>query len=235
MLGVSGDCSLRQAIDKAQPGDTVALPGASDNRAVFTLTLGATLAVSKNLTIVGNGPQASAISGLNNLGGPSHQPFRILTVSGGTVALENLALENGVDGNDENFQNCGGPCETLNGNGGGALLNSGGNISLTDIALTNDSGSGTPVGGAVSNTGNGTLTMTDVSFTNDSAGFGGGLFVRSGTVNGTGITFENNGGGGFGGGAAYVAGGIVSLVNSTIVDNGSRRAWAAESTMPAGR
>ena len=74
--------------------------------------------------------------------------------------------------------------------------------------------------------------MTDVSFTNEQAAGGGALFVRGGTVNGVGVTFENNGSGSFDGGAAYVLGGIVNLSNSTIIGNGWASSLAAGSRTP---
>src|ERR1700748_1075626 len=57
---VAGDCSLRQAIDKAQPNDIIALPGSTDNPAVYTITLG-TLSVNKSIAIEGNGPQGATL------------------------------------------------------------------------------------------------------------------------------------------------------------------------------
>ena len=137
------------------------------------------------------------------------------------MVIQDLSINNGIDGNDEDFQSCS-PCETINANGGGSLFNDGGNVTLNNVAFNGEPTSANPLGGAVSN-GFGTLTMTDVSFTNEQAAGGGALFVRGGNVNGVGVTFENNGSGGFDGGAAYLLGGTVNLTNSTIVGNG----WAS--------
>lgn len=218
--GADGDCSLRQAIDKAQSGDTIQLSGTPDSPAVYELTLGLSLLISKNLTITGNGPDATMIDGLSNLGGTFDQPYRIMKVSAGmTVNVTDLTFENGVDGNDENFTNCGGPCETLDGNGGGALFNDGGDVTLFQVAFSNNYGSATPLGGAIANSG--TLGMTDVSFTGDGAAFGGGLFNHSGTVTGVAVTFENDGRFDFDGGAVYVAGGSVGFEDTTVVGSGT--------------
>src|SRR5262249_51791900 len=153
---------------------------------------------AKDLTIQGNGVGATVIDGSGN------GETRIFRIDSGTVAFQGLSMTNGVDGNDEAFQSCS-PCETINANGGGAVFNFDGNVTLDNVAFTNN-GESTPLGGAVSN-GFGNLTLTDVSFTGNNAAAGGGLFVRSGNVNAVGVTFENNGGGDFDGGAAYVLGG----------------------------
>ncbi len=224
-LGVPGDCSLRQAIDKASSGDAIQLGGTAGTPNVYTVTLGSTLLISgKNLTITGNGPDASVIDGAGNVGPPTSELYRIMKIgSGVTVSISDVTFRNGVDAQDEKFAGgCGGPCETLSANGGGALFNNGGSVTLDDVSFTSDAGSPSPVGGAVSN-GSGTLGMTDVSFTGDGAAFGGGLFVRSGTVTGNGVTFANDGGSSYGGGAIFLAGGTTTLKNTTIVSSG----WAA--------
>lgn len=211
-----GQCSLRQAVGAASPGDTIQLAGATDGPDVYSLTLGATITVNKNIAIQGNGPGATIIDGLGNNGGPHNEQFRILTVTGGQVTITGVTLRNGGDYNDEQFQSCS-PCETLNANGGGALLNNGASVALDNVAFTGDSA---PVGGALSNTSGGTLTMNDVSFTGNGGGIGGALFTHSGGVTGTNVTFENNGGSSYDGGAAYLASGTVNLTNATVVGNG---------------
>jgi hypothetical protein len=160
--------------------------------------------ITKSLTIQGNGVDATVIDGSGNTGQNGPQA-RILRVNGGTVAIQDASINNGIDGSDENFQGCG-ACETINANGGGSLFNDGGTVALTDVAFNGEPTSSNPLGGAISNA-FGSLTMTDVSFTNEDAAGGGALFVRGGTVNGVGVTFENNGEGGFDGGAAYLLGG----------------------------
>ena len=225
-VGVPYVCSLRQAIDAASSGDVIQLSGTAGTPNVYTLTLGSTLLISgKDLTITGNGPDATVIDGLGNLGPPGSQQYRIMKTGGGlNVSISGVTFRNGIDAQDESFAGgfCTGGCPTLSGYGGGALFNGGGHVLLDDVAFTNNAGSPTPVGGAVSNVG-GTLEMTDVSFTGDSAAFGGGLFVHSGTVTGTGLTFANDGDGSFGGGAVFLAGGVTTLKNTTIVGSG----WAS--------
>ncbi|MGZ4265101.1 MAG: choice-of-anchor Q domain-containing protein [Solirubrobacteraceae bacterium] len=211
-------CSLRQAIATAQPNDTLQLQGSAASPVTYTLTRGTNIVISQNVTVQGNGVGATAIDGSGNIGQGGPQA-RILRINSGTVAIQHLSINNGIDGNDENFQSCS-PCETINANGGGALFNDGGTVALDDVAFNGEATSSNPLGGAVSNA-FGSLTMTDVSFTNEHAAGGGALFVRGGNVSGVGVTFENNGEGDFDGGAAYLLGGTVNLSNATIVGNGS--------------
>jgi len=86
------DCSLRQAVEYAQPGDTVKLAG-GPNAAVYSLTRGTTIEIAKNLTIEGDGPNVTAIDGQQNI--LDFSQSRILKTLGGTVRIANLTLQNG--------------------------------------------------------------------------------------------------------------------------------------------
>ena len=61
MLRHRGDCSLRQAVDKAQSGDTVQL-GAG----VYSLTLGTDIEITKSVTLEGAGVASTSIDGSQN-------------------------------------------------------------------------------------------------------------------------------------------------------------------------
>ena len=211
-------CSLRQAINTAQPGDVLQLQGSDDSPVTYTLTQGTNLEISQNVTLQGNGVDATVIDGSGNTGQNGPQA-RILRVDSGTVVIQDLSMINGIDGRDET---CSSGCSTINSTGGGSIFHGGGTLALNDVAFNGEATSANPLGGAISN-GFGTLTMTDVSFTNEHAAAGGALFVRDGNVSGVGVTFENNGTGDFDGGAVYLLGGIMNLTNSTIVGNG----WAS--------
>ena len=209
----SAPCSLRQAVAAAGAGDTIQL-GTGE----YTLTQGTQLIVRQSLTIAGNGAGATTIDGLQNLDtNRLREGERILKVTSGTVDLHDLAFTGGTDENDEAFANCS-PCSTLSANGGGAVFNGGGAVTLEHVAFHGNGARGTPVGGAVAN-GAGTLTMTDVSFEDDGAGLGGGLYVSGGTVSADGVTFEDEGGE-FGGGAVLLNGGTTTLVNTTVTGSG---------------
>ena len=209
--GNAGDCSLRQAVDKAQAGDTVQL-GAG----VYNLTLGTDVEIAKSVTLEGGGVSSTSVDGSQNRGSNEFgATARILrTDAGATVTIEGLTITGGDDETDEVPCNA---CATVSLNGGGALWNDGAVVNLDHVAFTGNPGGA--VGGVVSNSG-GTLTMTNVSFTNDQAAIGGALFTHSGTVSGTGVTFEGNATGCCNIGAIYLLGGTVTLANSTVVGNG---------------
>ncbi len=83
--GAAGDCSLRQALDKAVSGvDSIEIPAI-----VPTITLVAgngPLAVSKSLAITGQGPGANTITGQDNIGLFDITGERNVTIAGLTLA-----------------------------------------------------------------------------------------------------------------------------------------------------
>ncbi len=206
--GNPGDCSLRQAVDAAQPGDTLALSANT-----YSLTLGTDIEIDKSITIEGAGVSSTSIDGSQNSAGNTVAPARIFRVDGANLTIEKLTLTGGDDGADENCPN---GCETLQENGGGALFNNGGTITVTNAAFTNDGGS---LGGAISTNG-GSVSLTGVSFTDDGGYIGGALFARSGTVTGSGVTFFQDATAADDNAAAYLYGGTVSFTNTTVADSG---------------
>jgi hypothetical protein len=211
--GTAGDCSLRQAVDAAQTGDTVQLPAGD-----YSLTLGTDLDVTKSLTIEGDTTSDTTINGSQNSGTNEYgETARILQVDyPATVTIQNVTFTGGVDERDARCLN--GCDSVLDADGGGALFNNDAAVTLEDVAFTGNVSSA-PIGGAVS-TAYGTLTMNNVSFTNNSSGVAGALFVRGGTVTGDGITFEGDRTTCCEGGAAYLYGGAtVTLENTTVVDS----------------
>ena len=205
-----GQCSLRQAVASANSGDTVQLPAGD-----YGLTLGSDIDIAKSVTIEGDTTSDTTIDGSANNGDGTEQTARILrTDSPANITIEDLTLTGGLDGQDETCANgCG---NTLDANGGGALFNSGGSVTLDDVAFTNDGGS---LGGAVSTNG-GTVSLTDVSFTDDDGFIGGALFARGGTVTGNGVTFDNDAPLATDNAAVYLYGGTVSFTNTTVANNG---------------
>ena len=202
-------CSLRQAIDVAANGDEIVLPTAR-----ITVTLG-TLLIDKSLAFLGTGsdPAETIIDGSGNIDAVTQQPSRIMKIaSGQSVALENLTMTGGIDGNDENA--AGGATETVNLNGGGAIFNSGGSLTLADDIFSSNGGSN-PIGGAIASDGGGQVAMSNVTFADNAAGVGGALRIKSGEVTGISVTFTDNFGE-FGGGSIYMDSGSLSLTNSTI-------------------
>ena len=205
------NCSLRQAIDASVSGDTIELDAPAP--AVYALTQGTALLVTHALTIDGAGRTASTIDGTLNRDAQG-RPDRILKVTAGPLLIRELTFTGGTDGRDENFASCS-PCNTLTANGGGAMFNDGASVTLS--AVTFDANTGSPVGGAIANTG--TLDMTDVDFRANGAAFGAGL-ISSGTVTADRVTFRDASGG-TRGGAVFQRGGTMTLTNSTVSGNGT--------------
>ena len=202
----SGQCSLRQAVGAASSGDTIQLADST-----YSLTQRTNIEISKSLTIAGNGVDATVIDGSGN------GEVRIFRVDSGMVLIQGLSITHGVDGLDEAFQSCS-PCQTINANGGGALFNDGGNLTVDNVAFTSDGENDSPWRRDQQS-----LRESDPDrrlVYSDKAAAGGGLFVGGGNVAGMGVTFENNGDGSFDGGAAYMLHGALSLTNATIVGNG---------------
>ncbi|MGZ4334769.1 MAG: hypothetical protein ACXVZN_11455 [Gaiellaceae bacterium] len=93
-----------------------------------------------------------------------------MKITAGTVSLSGLTLTGGVDDNDENMGP--GATETTSLNGGGAIFNAGGDLSLTNVVL----------GGAL-RVRSGSVTGTGVTFANDYGEFGGaGVYIDGGSL-----------------------------------------------------
>ena len=209
-LGADTSCSLRQAIT-AEDGTTFGGDVIMLGPQVYSLTQGTNLSITQPVVIAGDQVGTTTIDGSQNING-NGAPVRILKITGGAaVTIENLTFTGGDDGADENC--CGGSVFNLN--GGGAIFNESGDLTLQDVAFTDDAGS--ILGGAVSNSG--TLQMHDVSFTNDQASFAGALFSR-GSITASGVTFENDATGPTDQAAVYLLSGTAGFTNTTVVGSG---------------
>ncbi|HEY1522806.1 MAG TPA: Ig-like domain repeat protein [Solirubrobacteraceae bacterium] len=208
--GAPSDCSLRQALDKATPGDIITFG------VTGTIMLSAPngpLVVSSDVTIDGPGSRRLAVDGGGSIQILSALPPTALSISG-------LTFQNGQ--------------ATSTGSSvaqGGAISYQGaGTLTLTDDAFVNDSAQGSStgnLGGAVATDSNATLSVNASSFTRDSASTdadnsfaSGGAIYASGPLNIDGSTFADNTvtlpSGEAEGGA--VAGGV-TIDNSTFTGN----------------
>ena len=175
------DCSLREAIARAEDRDTIIIPAGT-----YTLTLDAELGIDKDLTLTGADPggtiiQASSVNPVLSPDDPGVADFRVFNITGGTVAISGLTIRHGKTSGD-----------------GGGMLNSG------TLTLTNSTVSGntaTEAGGIYNNFG-GTLTLANSTVSGNTSGQnGGGIFNRldgtlvltNSTVNGN--TANTEGGG----------------------------------------
>ena len=91
--------------------------------------------------------------------------------AGQTVSLANLTMTGGVDDHDENLT--GGAVSTVSLNGGGAIFNNGGTLTLASVVFSNNAANN-PIGGAIATTG-GSLEMTNVTFAGNAAGVAGAV------------------------------------------------------------
>src|SRR5262245_23357122 len=137
----SGDGSLRAAIALAQSGDQIVFDTSLKGQTI-TLTSGP-LAITQSLDIEGPGADKLAIS--------ANHASRILGLSGGvTVTIAGLTLTEGMVIGDD---------------GGGAIVNAGSSLTLSNDVLSNNAVlsdmSGTAQGGAIANVAGATLTVSN--------------------------------------------------------------------------
>jgi len=207
-----GDCSLRDAIQVAIPGDTINFSATG----TIVLTSGQ-LFINKDIAIRGPGPDLLTVSG-NNSG-------RVFNTSGGNTIFSGLTIADGFRTGSigAGMYNSGTTLLTNinfydnhatdgSGDGGGGMGNDGTAI-LTDITFSENSAYR---GGGIYNAG--FATLTNVTFSHNSSTSGGGL-CNNGTITLTNITFNDNSASN-GGGGIYNSG-ISTLTNVTLNDNSS--------------
>jgi hypothetical protein len=245
--GVAGDCSLRQAIDKANAGDTIAIPAS-----LPTLTLTSFVTLAKNVTIAGSGPAKNKIDGQLSAGLFSVNPGVTTTISGLTLTRATgphgaaLGAANGANvtlTNDVFANNVSGGSNT---DGFGVIDIAGSaasSLTIASCAFTdNNVGGGGSSGGGFGvidfdPAGAGSeLKITNSTFTGNVVGGGGGSgfgtvsYSASGsgdalTVDSSNFSDNHVGAGsgtiGFGGGieASDTGGGSMTITNSTFGSN----------------
>ena len=194
---VLDNANLTAALGNAGSGGTVILnPG---TYSIYGITVADSVTIRAN-TSYGHTAADTIIDGMQN--GNS-----IFTVTGGNqtdpVVFDSLTMRNG---------------KSTNGNGG-AILISGGNVSITSSTFTGCSA--TIYGGAIDND-VGTITaITSSTFTGCSADYGGGAIANGGTITAiTSSTFTNcqATGNNQGGGAIINEGTITAITSSTFTN-----------------
>lgn len=220
-----GDCSLRDAIFTAFPGDTISIPSGT-----YVLTLGE-LVISKNLTLIGAGP-APRLDG--------NAASRVLRATNNVaLTLNNLIVTNGqgVDGggiatfgstlNLVNSQITG---NSASNNGGGIYLGSSSTIVLDGGTVDQNTAVGG--GGGIYNI-EGTLIQTGGVIKDNFAGAGGGVYVNlpaaSFILNGGLVQQNSSTALEFGGGGVYVAQGTVTINGGQILNNDGVRGGGIQS------
>lgn len=225
-FGTDAFTSVQAAINAVNANGTVFI-------AADTYKEGATLTISKNLTLQGDGSAATLLSGNSNgNNGPDAGEYRVLDITSGSaeVIIRDVSIVDGqgvVTGGSSATNNQGGG---INNAGilfiencliarntvtlGGGIYNTGTlTVNLTEISDNQGNG------GGIANSG-GTLTIND-SIIRDNFNFnsGGGLAVTSATINRSTIAFNQaNQGGGIA--ISSLSGtGSLTLNSSTVSDN----------------
>jgi hypothetical protein len=188
--GAPGDCSVRQAVDKASTGGTVSIPANSSH---YSISLGE-IALTKDLTISGGGARSVVIDAT---GGAS----RIFSLAAAnTVTISGVTLTGGAPSAP-----------------GGAIEVTNGNLTVTDSDLTGNDAS-TFVGGAIRQSG-GVLTIQRSTISKNHAGDGGGLDLDNGTTTVSNTTISDNQGFSNGAAVDTDGSGTIAFTNDTIVRN----------------
>jgi hypothetical protein len=203
--GATGDCSLRQAIDKSNgttSDDTITLPAGH-----YTLTITGSgenndqtgdLDINKatgSVTIAG-APRSTTIdaTGLGD---------RVLQVVAGTATISGITFTGGSPPTGQ----------------GGAILNNA-TVSLVDSTLIgNRAPSSNSDGGGIASPGTAMTLLRDTITGNTTGEFGGGVDIDGGTASITNTTITNNIGPNDGGGVDIDTNGAVAFVNDTINGN----------------
>ena len=225
------DCSLREAIDAAEPGDTIDIPAGT-----YTLNpIDKSLVVDKDLKLVGAGAGSTVIQAAKKL---LDVPFRVIEVASGAVEISGVTVRHG----QTNFK------------GGGIYIEQDASLSLSESVITknNDSGvynSGTLIvenstivennsqtGGGIGNVGDLTVTNSTISG-NLATRLGGGVHgasIAKTTI--TNSTVAANKAGlesiGAGGGIAQDQGGSMSVSGTIISNNTAAEAGTHNCTGP---
>jgi len=198
----SGKLTLRDAVNAANAGactgnaitfDATAFPAGTAK----TITLGNTLALSRDVTIDGTGRQVVVDGGCptdanSDCTGGGKLVFRVGLAN---VTLRALTIQHGLTG---------------------IAINPGATLRLTNSTLTHNFTSG--YGGGIFDSG--TLIVTGTTFSGNSASRGGGgIFNYTGTVTVTNSTFSGNSAGEQGGGIETNPRTTLTVTNSTFANN----------------
>ena len=192
------DCSLREAISVALPGDVIKI-----RNGTYTLTLGMEILIDQFLTLEGSKAsstiiQASTVDPVLLPNDPGVADFRVFYIAGGDVEMSDLTIRHG------------------NTTTGAGIWNQG-TLTLTDSTVTNNRA--TRRMGGIRN--QGTLTLAGSTVSNNAAlQHAGGIF-NTGTLSITGGTVTGNTSGDGGGGIDND--GALVISDSSVTDNTSSR------------
>jgi CSLREA domain-containing protein len=217
------DCSLREAMAAASPGDTIVIPTGT-----YTLTQKVQLTINKSLTLKGSGSEDTVIQAAIRPGGAN---FRVLSVlAGNNVRISGVTVRNGKVGvGGGGIHNAGFLTLTssvISGNSaadgwGGGIYNEG-ILTLTSSVISGNSAAD-GWGGGIYNAGALTLTSSTVSGNSANKGWGGGVYNEK-TLMLTNSTVSGNSAADGWGGGIYNQGAL-AMTNSTISGNSALDGW----------
>ena len=196
-----GLCTLRAAIQEAEfagGGIVVLSTGIGDYRLSIPPGAEATgppsnatgdLDISTNVTVNGGGFDVSVIDGMG-----THRIFDVH--AGGTLALNNLTLQNGV-----------GDFDGATGHVHGGAIHNHGTLTLDHVVVTNSSTPGpTWGGGGITNAGNGVASLSNVTVARNTTGAQGGGIENLGVLHTLDVTIAENSAPAGKGGGIFLAG-----------------------------
>ena len=241
---VDGDCSLREAVEAANTNTAVDLCAAGEDGddgdvITFLPTLaGGTITLTQQGMDISEDLEIDGSTVASNLAIDGADQYRIFRVTGGTLSLNNITVQNGRAASgagvyvNENVGFAAGQVlflgHTATGgdatNGGAAVYNDGGTTSLMNCLFEDNDATGTSgSGGAVLNNG-GDLTVTGSLFRDNSAMRAGGAIEVTGeaTTDIEDTDFETNSAGPNpgNGGAIHVSGpSSSSITGGTVSGN----------------
>ena len=200
------DCSLREAIDAANSGDTIVFSRGQ------TFTLRSQLTIDTRLTIRGKGSsktiiQASKCNPISLSGGCRPASQRVFEIERrGNLTLDGVTVRNG---------NCAGSCSTAEVDGGG--IYNAGTLSLKNSIVQNNRSDW--AGGGIYNEVMAKLTVTNSTITSNQAEFSGGGIYSVGSATLSNSSVSSNYSASYGGGVANGADGRLTVNNSAIHNN----------------
>ena len=229
-MGLPGDCSLRQAVAKAEPGEAVLVPAGT-----YTLTLD-WISILKGIAVQGSGADSTTVVA----DGPIHA-FVVESPAPATISRMSITAGHLTSG----------PAVSSFLHGGAIYNASGSSLTLEGVGVsgttleTTDAFPGPIRGAGIAN--NGTLAISDSTVSDNvekAAGAGngsqgGGLFNSGGAVSILNSTIAGNsqvvmaGTNASGSGIENVGGGTVELTNVTVANNTGSAAIGNASTVNA--
>ncbi|MGB7250187.1 MAG: filamentous hemagglutinin N-terminal domain-containing protein, partial [Phormidesmis sp.] len=219
-VGASGD--VQNGIDAVATGGTVSLAAA-------TYTPNSQLSISRNLTLRGQGDEATLLSGSNT--------HRVLQIDATSAVLDSIGISDGADTVGSGiFVSNGGSLtltnSTLSNNnslapglmsGGGIRLDGAGASSIVNTTLSGNRAGAQ--GGGISLTNGHTLTIERSTLSGNTAASGGGISIdgSAGTIINNSTLSGNTASSGNGGALFISSGTTAALTNATVTNNSAQQ------------